>query len=135
MTLSVFFKLYAVALTTFLVLDLMWLGVIARSFYQAQIGHLMRPQVNWAAAVVFYLIFVAGIVILVVWPAIGRESLPQAFALGALFGLVTYAAYDLTNLATLEGFPPMVAVVDLLWGAVLCSAVSATTYLASTRLL
>ena len=135
MTWSVFFKLYAVAVVTFLIIDLIWLGVIARSFYQAQIGHLMRSNVNWAAALVFYLVFVSGIVVLVVWPAIERQSLQHAVLLGGLFGLVTYAAYDLTNLATLKGFPLTVALVDLVWGAVLCTTVSTITYLASSRLL
>lgn len=130
-----FFKLYAVALVTFLVIDLIWLGVVARSFYRAQLGHLLRADVNWAAAMAFYVIFVAGIVVLVVWPAVEQQSLLRAVALGALLGLVTYAAYDLTNLATLKGFPITVAVVDLAWGAVLCATVSAITYAAATRLL
>ena len=134
MTIAIFLKLYAVALTSFMVIDLIWLGVIARSFYQSQLGHLMRADVNWAAAVTFYLIFVVGIVVLVVWPAIERESLGQALLLGALFGLVTYAAYDLTNLATLEGFPLRMVVVDLIWGMALCTGISAITYLASTRI-
>lgn len=134
MSISLFLKLYAVALTSFMVLDLLWLGVVARSFYRSQLGHLMRADVNWAAAVGFYLVFVVGIVLLVVWPAIERASLGQALLLGALFGLVTYAAYDLTNLATLEGFPVQMVVVDLLWGTALCSGISAITYLASTRI-
>ena len=135
MTMSDFFKLYAVAFIAFLIIDLIWLGVVARSFYQAQMGHLMRANVNWVAAITFYLIFVAGIVVLVVWPAIEQKSLAQAIVLGAVLGLVTYAAYDLTNLATLEGFPITVAIVDLVWGAVLCSTVSAVTYLVSAKLL
>ena len=134
MTLSIFLRLYGVAVVAFLVIDMLWLGVIARSFYRAQIGHLMRPNVNWAAAIVFYLVFVSGIVVLVVWPAIQRHSLSHALVLGALLGLVTYAAYDLTNLATLEGFPLTVALVDLVWGMVLCATVSGITYLASARL-
>lgn len=133
MTMSDFFKMYAVAFTAFLIIDLIWLGVVARSFYQAQMGHLMRANVNWGAAIIFYLIFVAGIVLLVVWPAIERQSLVHAIVFGAVLGLVTYAAYDLTNLATLEGFPLTVALVDLVWGAVLCSSVSAVTYAASTK--
>lgn len=133
MTLSVFLKLYGVAFVTFLVMDLMWLGVVARSFYQEQMGHLMRADVNWTAAVAFYVVFVSGIVVLVVWPAIDRQSLTHALVLGALFGLVTYAAYDLTNLATLQGFPLKVAVVDLVWGMVLCATVSAVTYLSSAK--
>jgi len=135
MTISIFLRLYAVAVTAFLVIDLIWLGVVARSFYQSQMGHLMRANVNWTAAIAFYLIFVSGIVLLVVWPAIERQSLTHAVGYGALLGLVTYAAYDLTNLATLEGFPLTVALVDLMWGAVLCASVSTITYLASTRML
>jgi uncharacterized membrane protein len=135
MSVATFFKLYAVALPTFLVMDLIWLGVVARSFYQSQMGHLMRAQVNWVAAIAFYLLFVAGIVVLAVWPAVERQSFTHALALGALLGLVTYAAYDLTNLATLEGFPLTVALVDLAWGTVLCATVSAVTYRVSLRLI
>jgi len=125
---SDFFRLYAVALPTFLAIDLVWLGLVARPFYQTHLGHLMRAEVNWVAAIVFYLVFVVGIVVFVVWPAIERESLLRALSLGALFGLVTYAAYDLTSLAVMEGFPLTIAIVDLLWGAVLCASVSGITY-------
>jgi len=135
MTLVSFFKLYGVALVTFFVIDLVWLGVVARGFYQTQMGHLMRANVNWPAAIVFYLIFVSGIVLFVVGPAVERGSFGQAVLFGALFGLVTYAAYDLTNLATLEGFPLKVAVVDMVWGMVLCGSISAVTYAASSRIL
>lgn len=134
MNFSAFFKLYAVALPTFLVIDLIWLGVVARSFYQGQMGHLMRTHVNWAAAIAFYLLFVAGIVVLAVGPAVERQSVAHALALGALLGLVTYAAYDLTNLATLEGFPVTVALVDLCWGTLLCATVSAVTTRVGLRL-
>jgi uncharacterized membrane protein len=134
MTISVFLKLYGVAVATFFAIDLVWLGVVARPFYQTHLGHLMRANVNWLAAIIFYLVFVIGIVLLVVWPAVERHSLTHALLFGALFGLVTYAAYDLTNLATLDGFPLKVAIVDLVWGMVLCSTVSAVTYLASLRL-
>jgi uncharacterized membrane protein len=135
MTLTAFLKLYAVATVTFFVIDLVWLGVVARGFYQNQMGHLMRDNVNWAAALAFYLIFLVGLVVLVVQPAVEQQSLQRAIVLGALFGLVTYAAYDLTNLATLEGFPLRVAVVDMIWGTVLCGTIGAVTYLASVRLL
>lgn len=128
MTISDFFKLFAIALPTFLVIDLVWLGLLARSFYKDHLGHLMRAHVNWPAAMAFYLVFVAGIIVFVVWPAIERESLGYALLLGAFFGLVTYAAYDLTSLAVMEGFPLKIALVDLLWGAVLCTSVSAITY-------
>jgi uncharacterized membrane protein len=135
MNLTIFLKLYAVAIGAFFIIDLFWLGVVARSFYQAQMGHLMRADVNWAAAIGFYAIFVGGIIVLAVWPAVEKQSLGHAVVLGAVLGLVTYAAYDLTNLATLDGFPFKVVLVDMIWGTVLCGAVSAITYLASTRLL
>ena len=93
-----FFKLYGVALITFFAMDLLWLGVVARGFYQTHMGHLMKPSVNWAAAVAFYLLFLVGLVVLVILPAVERQSFAHAVLLGALFGLVTYAAYDLTNL-------------------------------------
>jgi uncharacterized membrane protein len=134
MTLPVFLKLYAVALPTFLAIDLLWLGVIARAFYRAQLGHLMRADVNWAAAGAFYVVFVVGIVILSIGPAIERRSARRAMLLGALLGLVTYAAFDLTSLAVLEGFPLGMAVVDMMWGAVLCGAVSGITYRVWVRL-
>ena len=135
MTAASFFKLYGVALIAFFAMDLLWLGVVARGFYQTHMGHLMKPSVNWAAAVAFYLLFLVGLVVLVILPAVERQSFAHAVLLGALFGLVTYAAYDLTNLATLDGFPLKVALVDLVWGAVLCATVSAITFLASTRLI
>ena len=135
MTIAKLLKLYAVALPTFLAIDLVWLGVVARSLYRDQIGHLMRANVNWVAAMVFYLVFVAGIVVLVVLPAIERESLAWALFLGALFGLVTYSAYDLTNLAVLEGFPIKIALIDLVWGTVLCTSVSAITFAVWVRVI
>jgi uncharacterized membrane protein len=123
-------KTYVIALVVFLVLDAIWLGVIAPRFYQAQIGFLMADHPKWLAAGVFYLFFVAGLVLLVVSPGIREGALGKAALRGALFGLVTYATYDLTNLATVEGWPLLVTVVDLGWGTVL----SATTTLLSVWL-
>jgi uncharacterized membrane protein len=125
---NTFFKLYLIAIPVFFVLDMLWLGVVARGFYQDQIGHLLRAQVNWLAAAAFYLVFLAGVVVFVVLPAIERQSLQHALLYGALFGLVTYAAYDLTNLAVARDWPLAVTVVDLAWGAVLTATVSAATY-------
>jgi uncharacterized membrane protein len=131
MSFLLFVKLYAVAIASFVICDLLWLGVVARSFYRAELGHLMRAEVNWVAAVAFYLVFALGIVVLVASPAIERRSLGRALLLGALFGLVTY---DLTNLATLEGFPLRMAVVDMIWGVALCASISGITYQVSTRI-
>ncbi len=90
-----FLKIYAISVLVFFVLDMLWLGVVAKGFYQKQIGHLLRVDVNWIAAGAFYLVFLAGVVTFVIQPAIDRHSIQYAVSYGALFGLVTYAACDL----------------------------------------
>ena len=124
-----FLKLYATAIVVFFALDLSWLGVVAKKFYADQLGHLTRPDVQWGAAILFYLIYVAAIIVLCVKPGIERDSVGRAVALGALFGLAAYAAFDLTSLALLKDFPLKVAVVDLAWGTVLTGTVSGVTVL------
>lgn len=131
MTLLPILKLFGVGLLVLLVLDLIWLGFVARGFYQEQLGHLMRPDVRWLPAVLFYIIYVAAVVGLVVVPAVEQQSLGRALAFGALFGLAAYSAYDLTSLALIRDFPLKVAVVDLAWGTFLTAAVSGASYLAS----
>ena len=121
-------KLYLIALPVFFAIDMVWLGVVAKGFYRRQIGDLMRSPVNWAAAIVFYLLFILGLVVFVIAPAMDRDSWMRALGYGALFGFIAYATYDLTNLATLRGWPLTVTVVDLVWGAVLAASVSVATY-------
>lgn len=131
MTFTHFFRAYVVALTTCLVLDLLWLGVLARSFYQQQLGSLMRADVRWLPAILFYLIYVAAVVVLVVLPAVERHSLNRALMLGGLLGLAAYSAYDLTSLALIRDYPTRVALVDLVWGTALTATVAAVSYLAT----
>ncbi|NLI95123.1 MAG: DUF2177 family protein [Synergistaceae bacterium] len=120
-----FFRLYLVTLVPFIGIDAVWLGLVAPRFYKSQIGYIMARNPNWIAAGIFYLLFVAGMVVFVT----GRPGTPvQAVARGALFGLVCYATYDLTNLATLEGWPVLVTVVDLVWGTFLSSATALSAY-------
>ena len=108
-----FLKKYLYTFIPFLVLDALWLGLVAPSFYKANIGHLMTDSPNFVAAGLFYLLYVAGLVVFVT----GREgNLKQAAIRGAFFGLLCYATYDLTNLATLRDWPVLVTVVDLIWG-------------------
>ncbi|MBS3987383.1 MAG: DUF2177 family protein [Erysipelothrix sp.] len=120
---------FLVAFAVFMIIDLIWLGVIAAPFYRNQIGFLMAKKVNWGAAVLFYLIFIAGMVIFVIEPALQAQSFTSALVMGALFGLVTYATYDLTNFATLEGWPLTLVIVDIVWGMSLSVLVSSITYL------
>lgn len=123
-----FLKLYAIAVPVFFVIDLIWLGIVAQAFYQDQIGQLLKPNVNWWAAIVFYLLFVAGIIVFVVQPALEKESWKTAVILGGFFGFICYATYDLTNLAVAKDWPLTVTIVDLIWGTVLCSMVSSITF-------
>lgn len=124
-----FIKLYAIALPVFFVIDMVWLGLVAKDFYRAQIGALMKSNVNWTAAIIFYLIFIAGLVVFVISPAMEKGSWKHALLFGAFFGFVCYATYDLTNLAVAKDWPLLVTIVDLIWGAVLAASVSVITYL------
>jgi uncharacterized membrane protein len=129
-----FVTTYVIAAATFLVLDLLWLGVVAREFYRVQLGPLMADEINWTAALVFYALFILGLVIFVIQPAMAAGSWPQAALYGALFGLICYATYDLTNLATLKGWPVQMALVDMAWGAAVSATVAATTTALAARL-
>jgi uncharacterized membrane protein len=111
----------------FFAIDILWLGLIAKSFYGKQLGHLLSPQVNWTAAIVFYLIFIGGILFFVVYPH-RDASLSTVVLYGVLFGFVTYCTYDLTNLATLKDWPIKVVVVDIIWGMVLTGLVSSGSW-------
>ena len=102
-------RTFLTALVTFFALDMVWLGVVAKGFYRDKMGHLLRPDVQWAPAIVFYLIFVAALVVFVVQPAQEKQSIRHALLYGAFFGLATYAAYDLTNLALAKDFPTIAA--------------------------
>jgi len=121
-------KLYLIALPVFFAIDMVWLGLVAKGFYRRQVGSLMRSPVNWVAAVAFYLLFILGLVVFVVAPAMDQGSWERAILHGALFGFIAYSTYDLTNLATLRDWPLLVTVVDLAWGAVLAGSVSVITY-------
>ena len=129
-----FLKLYAIALPVFFAIDMLWLGVVAKNFYRSQIGNSMKPDVNWVAAIIFYLIFIAGLVVFVIEPAMEKGSWKHALLLGAFFGLVCYATYDLTNLAVAKDWPVLVTIVDLAWGAVLAASVSTITYFIATKI-
>lgn len=112
----IYFKLYILTFLSFLAVDGVWLGLVAKNFYAKHLGFLMSPTPNLLAAFLFYLLNIVGLMILVVVPALRENNLAKALWLGALYGLCTYATYDLTNLATIKNWPLLVTVVDLLWG-------------------
>jgi uncharacterized membrane protein len=130
-----FLKLYGVGVVVCFGLDLVWLGLVAKQFYQKYIGHLMRPDIQWVPGVLFYVIYVAALIVFVVEPALQKQSLARAAGLGAFFGLAAYAAFDLTCLALFKDFPMTAAVVDLVWGASLSAVVCTTVYSAARYLI
>jgi len=115
---------YLLTFLVFLMLDLLWLGVIAKNIYRKHLGGFLSDRVNWTAAFIFYIIYVVGISVFAVYPAVGKDSVYNAIFMGALFGFFTYATYDLTNLATLKGWPLPIVIIDIIWGSVLGALVS-----------
>lgn len=119
---------YILTTIVFFAIDMVWLGLIAKNIYRRYLGDLLSDNVNWTAAIIFYLVFIVGIFVFVIMPSVEKHSLLRAVVLGAVFGFITYATYDLTNYATLKGFPLTIVFIDLAWGAVLTSLVSLAGY-------
>lgn len=130
---DIFIKLYFIALPVFFLIDFIWLALVARKFYLDQIGMLMKTNINWPAAIIFYLLFIVGLIIFVIAPAVEKKSLTHAVIMGGLFGFFAYATYDLTNLATLKNWPLTLSLVDMAWGAILAALVSSITFLIFTK--
>lgn len=125
-----YLKLYALTTLAFFAIDLVWLGVVAQGFYQRHLGPILRPDVVWGAAVAFYLLYIAGILVFAVLPGLAAGSLGRAVLLGGFFGLVAYATFDLTGMALIQGFNWTVVAVDLVWGTVLTGTVAAAGWYA-----
>ena len=117
-----YFKEYLVAFFVFLGLDMIWLTLISKKLYQENLGYIMAEKVNFLAAVLFYLLFVGGMVFFVIHPAIQKDAPLYALAAGAFLGLLCYATYDLTNLASIKNWPLLITVIDLIWGTFVTGA-------------
>lgn len=115
---------YFLTAIVFFSVDMLWLGFVAKGIYNKYLGNFLSGQVNWPAAIIFYLLFIVGIFIFVITPATKNQSFNYALLYGALFGFFTYATYDLTNYATLKGWPWQIVIIDILWGTVLTAIVS-----------
>jgi uncharacterized membrane protein len=125
MTLSKYLVAYFVTVIVFFGMDFAWLMTATSRFYRVMLGDLLLEKPNLLVAALFYFIYVGGIVIFAVAPALRVGSWAMAFMLGAVLGLIAYGTYDFTNLATLKGWPAIVSVVDIAWGISL-TAIAAT---------
>lgn len=134
LTLTQYVLVYLISVPVFFAIDMVWLGLVANKLYQSQLGFLLGP-VNWPVAIAFYLIFLVGLLIFVIAPAVETKSIMHALVFGALFGFFTYATYDLTNWATVKDWPWLISVVDMAWGTVLSASVSVVTYWLATTFL
>lgn len=123
-----FIKFYLVSLFTFFAIDLVWLGIIAKNLYKREIGFLMADEIRWGAALLFYFLYLAGLVFFAIMPAFKQGDWKIALMNGALFGFICYATYDLTNLATLKGWPVKIVIYDLIWGTFISASVSLVTF-------
>lgn len=119
-----YLKMYIIALIVFFIIDIIWLGFIGKNIYKEKLGFLMREKTNWMAAIIFYIFYIIGLVFFVINPAIEKDSAIYAAVIGAFFGMITYATYDMTNLATLKDWPIFITVMDIIWGTILCSGTS-----------
>jgi len=124
---------YVAAMAVFFAVDFAWLTLIARGFYRDRLGPLLLENFNLPVAAGFYLIYIVGIVVFAIAPALRTESWPTATLLGGLLGLVAYGTYDMTNLATLRGWSPSVAVVDMVWGVALTALAATLGYLVARQ--
>lgn len=122
--------LYAITLVIFFIIDIVWLGVVARQFYQKHLAKIKAENIRWNAALLFYLFYSAGVLIFGVFPAIASANLSVAVLCGGVYGFFTYMTYDLTNRATLAHWPLMLTLVDICWGVALSASVSTLVYLA-----
>ena len=121
---------YGIAVVIFLIIDAIWLGIVARGFYASRMGDLMLDHPRWGVAAIFYLAYVAGLVYFAISVGMAQDSVLAAALNGALFGFFCYLTYDATNLAVLKGYDPVVAIVDVIWGTVLSGTVAAGTIFA-----
>lgn len=120
---------YGIALVLFLILDAIWLGLVARGFYMDRIGHLILDQPRWGIAALFYAFYIAGLVYFAISTGFDSGGAMIAAFNGALFGFFAYLTYNFTNLSTMKGYDGLLAVVDTSWGTVMGAAVSFGTIL------
>ena len=130
-----YFLLFVITTVIFFAIDMLWIGVIAKNFYREKLSFIFNGDVRWVPAIIFYLIFIAGIIYFVIIPGFTHHNWKTVLMNGAFLGLLCYATYDLTNMSTIKQWPLIVTLVDIVWGTFLTAAVSITSYLVAIKLL
>jgi len=120
---------YLVATAIFLLIDAIWLGVVAKNFYADQLGYLMADNIRFGVAAAFYAVYTIGIIVFAIKPGMSADSISMVAGYSALFGFLAYGTYDFTNLATIKDWPVIVSVVDIIWGTTITTVTGVTTYL------
>jgi uncharacterized membrane protein len=128
-----FLILYLIAAAVFFAIDMLWLGLVAKKFYREQLAFILSEQVNWAAAIIFYAIYLAGVLHFAVLPGLKEQNVLLALLQGAALGFLCYATYDLTNMATIAKWPLKIVLVDILWGTFLTGMVSLLSYVIAVK--
>ncbi|SRR6056297_473695 len=122
--------IFFIILISFLILDSLWLGLVAKRFYQKHLGKFFASKFKFWPALIFYPLYGLGVLIFIIKPALNNgSSLLSVFLLGAFFGIIAYATYNLTNLITLKDWPMVSVLVDIAWGGFVTGAVSVITFL------
>lgn len=124
-------KLFLASFITFLFLDAIWLGLIARGFYSKHLSLYLTDNVIWSSALIFYVIFNIGLLIFVILPSIDKNSYTTLVVYSLLYGLVTFATYDLTNHATIKDWPLIVSIVDMSYGMFVALVSSSAAFYAN----
>jgi uncharacterized membrane protein len=123
-----FILLFVITTLIFFAIDMVWLGFIAKSFYRQRLGFILSESVNWKAAIIFYLLYVVGIIYFAIYPALVAQNWNDALINGAMLGFLCYATYDLTNMATIAKWPLTVVIVDMAWGTILTGSVALVSF-------
>lgn len=130
----IYIKNFLITFVVFMTIDLIWLGVVAKKLYNKYLGYIMAKNINWIAAIVFYIIFIVGLLMFVIYPALEKNSIQYLILYGMAYGFITYATYDLTNLATLKDWPIQITIIDLIWGTTLSTLTSFFSYMIINKL-
>ena len=127
--------IYLIATVIFFALDMVWLGAVAKNLYQKKLAFVISSEVNWPAAIIFYLLYIGGILFFAIHPALRAGQWQVALLHGVLLGALCYATYDLTNMATIKGWPLLITIVDITWGGIITGVTALSAYLLANRFL